>query len=88
MSNIEDQIAKLQSTYQSAADKDMLYAELLEKYKKAQLRIEELESELKNRVPNLPSKDDVEAMSGMLDLISRLDESTIEKLNRFGGNKQ
>lgn len=87
--NIEEQVAKLQESYKVAAsaDKGKLYQELLDKYHVAQQKIEDLEKQLKSR-NNLPSKDEVETMSSMLDLIGKLDETTIEKLSKFGGNKE
>ena len=81
-------IADLQKNYKKTdtiQEKDKLYQELLEKYEAAQKRIDELESE-KNRA-KLPTKDEVDTMASMLDLINKLDEGTIEKLNRFGQKK-
>lgn len=84
--SLEHEIAKLQSTYQTSSEKDQLYQELLNEYEKAKRRIDELEEELKKQsISQLPSKDEVESMSSMLDLISKLDETTIEKLSKFGG---
>jgi len=83
--DISKSIAGLQSQYdqQSSNDgKDKMYQELLQKYEVAQKRIEELETE-KNK-SKLPTKDEIEAMSGMLDLVNKLDTSTIEKLTKFG----
>lgn len=85
--SLEDDIKKLQVNYTKSADKDTAYAELLEEYKKAQEKIKKLEAELEKKANQMPSKDEVETMSSMLDLISKLDEPTIEKLNRFGTNK-
>lgn len=83
--NIEGEITKLQNAYQASAEKDKLYKELLDEYERAKKRIEELEQALKSQGGNqLPSKDEVESMSSMLDLISKLDEATIEKLSKFG----
>lgn len=83
--DINQQIAKLGQEFDkltSSTEKDKRYKELLAKYDTAQKRINELESELKKN--KLPTKDEVEAMSSMLDLVTKLDEATIEKLNKFG----
>jgi len=83
--NLIESIAELQKKYdrtESSAEKEKLYQEVLSKLEIAQKRIEELETE--NSKPKLPSRDEVETMSSMVDLISKLDETTIEKLNRFG----
>ena len=83
--SVEDEITKLQKAYQGSVEKDKLYEELLEDYKIAKKRIEELEEKVQASSNNqLPTKDDVEAMSGMLDLINKLDDATIEKLSKFG----
>ena len=83
--SVEDEITKLQKAYQGSVEKDRLYEELLEDYKIAKKRIEELEEKVQANSSNqLPTKDDVEAMSGMLDLINKLDDATIEKLSKFG----
>lgn len=83
--DIDQQITKLVQEFDkitSSTEKDKLYKELLAKYETAQKRISELESELKKN--KLPTKDEVDAMSSMLDLVTKLDEATIEKLNKFG----
>lgn len=85
--NIEDQIEKLQSAYNGAGDKDKQYQELLGKYKIAMERIDELEKKLAENSNKLPTKDEVDTMASMLDLINKLDESTIEKLSKFGDKK-
>ena len=82
--DITSSISDLQRIYSQTSkdeDKDTLYKELLVKYQEAQKKIEELEGD--KAKSKLPSKDEVESMSGMLDLISKLDASTIEKLNKF-----
>lgn len=87
--DINQQIAKLGQDFDkltSLSEKDRLYKELLAKYDIAQKRINELESELKAN--KLPTKDEVDAMSSMLDLVTKLDEATIEKLNKFGKSQQ
>jgi len=86
--DISDSIADLQKSYTkatSSTDKDRLYNDLLTKLDAAQKRIDELEREKKSS--KMPSKDEVEAMSGMLDLINKIDTSTIEKLNKLGGGR-
>lgn len=88
--NIEDQIGKLQDSYTSSSnpnDKDKRYEELLAKYKIAIERIQKLEGRLNEQANKLPTKEDVDTMSSMLDLINKLDESTIEKLSKFGDKK-
>jgi len=90
--DISAQIDKLQKSYSvrsSDQGRDELYRELLDKYASALEKITGLEQEvaaLKSK-NTLPSKDEVDAMSSMVDLISKLDEATIEKLNRFGTSK-
>ena len=87
MSNLDEDISKLRETYRKesqAKDKDKLYDDLLQEYKEAKARIVELEHELEESKTKLPSKDEVETMSSMIDLIGKLDESTIEKLSKFG----
>ena len=72
----------------SRSEPDEVYNELLKKYEHALVKIHELETQVNsNTQSKVPSKDDVEAMSGMLDLINKLDDSTIEKLNKFGNMK-
>lgn len=69
--------------------KDELYNQLLDKYASSLEKILDLEreiSELKSKSA-MPTKDDVDAMSGMLDLINKLDDATIAKLNQFGAKK-
>jgi len=85
--SVEDDVKSLQQAYNQSTDKDKLYKDLLEDYKVAKQRIVELEKDLEDKSSKLPSKDEVEAMAGMLDLVSKLDESTIEKLSKFGGKK-
>lgn len=89
--NLEEDIKKLKESYDNASaskNKDLLYADLLEKYRAALEKIVDLQSELtKKNKDTLPSKSDVEAMSSMVDLISKLDDSVIEKLNKFGSKK-
>jgi hypothetical protein len=86
--SIEDQIAKLQSAYKVSSKKDEMYEELLEQYKVAQKRIQELEAELSAKTSSsLPTKDEVDTMTSMVELISKLDADTIEKLSKFSGNK-
>lgn len=69
-------------------EKDTAYNDLLSKYEQALQRISDLESQLSATKSNkMPSKEDVDTMSSMLDLINKLDDSTIEKLNKFGSNK-
>jgi len=83
--DINQQIVKLGQEFDkltSSTEKDKRYRELLAKYETAQKRINELESEIKKN--KLPTKDEVDAMSSMLDLVTKLDEATIEKLNKFG----
>lgn len=83
--DINQQIVNLAKEYDkltSSSEKDRRYKDLLEKYNIAQKRINELETELKK--DKLPTKDEVDAMSSMLDLVTKLDEATIEKLNKFG----
>ncbi len=87
MSNLDEEIDKLRKMHRETSqekDKDKLYDDLLQEYKEAKARIAELEQELKDNKTKLPSKDEVETMSSMIDLIGKLDESTIEKLSRFG----
>lgn len=87
MSNLDEDISKLRETHRrksQAKDKDKLYDDLLQEYKEAKARIAELEHELEESKTKLPSKDEVETMSSMIDLIGKLDESTIEKLSKFG----
>jgi hypothetical protein len=87
MSDLDKEISKLRETHRGTSqieDKDKLYDDLLQEYKKAKARIVELEHELEESKTKLPSKDEVETMSSMIDLIGKLDESTIEKLSKFG----
>lgn len=87
MSNLDEEIDKLRKMHRETSqekDKDKLYDDLLQEYKEAKARIAELEQELKDNKTKLPSKDEVETMSSMIDLIGKLDESTIEKLSKFG----
>ena len=86
MSQFDEDFKKLQD-YKNTSQvekKDALYEELLADHKKAKDRITELEQKLAENKTKLPSRDEVETMSSMIDLISKLDESTIEKLSRFG----
>ena len=86
--DIDSEIAKLSEHYKSKqviAEKDKAYEELLTMYKHATEEIARLKSD--TNTGKLPSKSDIDSMSGMLDLINKLDVETIEKLNRLGGNK-
>ena len=86
MSQFDEDFKKLQD-YKNTSQvekKDALYEELLADYKKAKDRITELEQKLAENKTKLPTRDEVETMSSMIYLISKLDESTIEKLSRFG----
>lgn len=90
-SQLEESIGFLQQKYhneQNSSKKDEMYEALLDELqrlrdenKKLKLDIEKLHAKA------LPSRDEVETMSSMIDLINKLDESTIEKLNKFGSKK-
>ncbi len=61
------------------------YERLAERFEKAMQLIEAQRTKITELESNkMPSKDDVESMSAMLDLIGKLDEKSINRLNRLG----
>lgn len=65
------------------------YEKLADKFEQA-LQIIELQktkiSELESK--KLPTKEDVESMSAMLDLLGKLDENTVTRINKLGKLKK
>ena len=60
------------------------YEDLLSKYEILLRENTLLKEEIKQAVSNkIPSRDEIESISGMLDLINKIDSSTIEKIERF-----
>lgn len=67
---------------------EQAYRELLEEYSKAMGVIEQLKQKIEELQRNkLPSKEEVESMSAMLDVMNKLDPETIDKINKLGGKK-
>ena len=66
-------------------DKLSHYDELLRAYSIALENYARLLKESEKSTQNMPSKKDLESMGAMLDLISKIDTTTLEKLNKFGG---
>jgi len=61
------------------------YKRLSEKYEKAMEVIELQKTQLEEYKRNkLPTKDEVDTISSMLDLISKLDDNTMQKIEKFG----
>lgn len=61
------------------------YDKLAEKFEEALRLIETLKGKILELESNkMPTKDDVESMSAMLDLLGKLDENSISRLNRLG----
>jgi hypothetical protein len=61
------------------------YDKLAEKFEEALRMIEVLKGKIIELESNkMPTKDDVESMSAMLDLLGKLDDNSISRLNRLG----
>lgn len=73
--------------FSSVKDEDRAthYTELLQAYNVALEEINTLSKQLEKPVHAMPSKKDLESMGAMLDLINKIDTTTLEKLNKFGG---
>ena len=64
---------------------DAQYKKLAEKYEEALKLVETLKSKIDDLQNNkIPSKDDVESMSAMLDVLNKLDIKTLDKLSSLG----
>lgn len=62
------------------------YEKLAEKFEKAMQMIEVLRSKIAEMESNkLPTKEEVESISSMLDIINKLDDNSIARINRLGG---
>ncbi len=85
---ISDLIASLKSSKLNEDFSKANYQKLLEKYEESIQVIESLKSQLDElQKKKLPTKDEVESISSMLDLINKLDPEMIKKINLLGGNK-
>jgi len=61
------------------------YEKLAEKFEEAMKLIEVLRTKISELESNkMPSKDDVESMSAMLDLLGKLDTSSINRISKLG----
>lgn len=89
--NLGSVISELKSSYagfNERKDKAAAYDELLNKYQQSIEIIEQLKHQIEELQKNkLPTKDEVESISSMLDLINKLDAKTLNKINRLGGQK-
>lgn len=62
------------------------YEKLAEKFEKAMQMIEVLRTKIAEVESNkLPTKEEVESISSMLDIINKLDDNSIARINRLGG---
>jgi hypothetical protein len=69
----------------STVSKDQ-YEKLVEKFEKAMQMIEVLRTKIAEVESNkLPTKEEVESISSMLDIINKLDDNSIARINRLGG---
>jgi ribulose 1,5-bisphosphate carboxylase large subunit-like protein len=65
------------------------YRKLADKYEEAMKLIETLKSKIEDLQKNkIPTKDEVESMSAMLDLLDKFDPKTLEKIASLGGDKK
>lgn len=65
------------------------YKKLSDKYEEALKLIETLKEKIEEMQSNkLPSKDEVESMSAMLDVLNKLDIKTLDKLSTLGKREQ
>lgn len=89
--NLGSVIAELKSSYASFLEnknKATAYDDLVEKYKESIEVIEQLKHQIEELQKNkLPTKDEVESISSMVDLLNKLDTKTLNKINRLGGQK-
>jgi hypothetical protein len=68
------------------SEKAKRYDSLLEKYVQAIKIIEQLKMRIDEvGKDKLPTKDEVESIGAMLDLVNKLDIKTLDKLNQLGG---
>lgn len=85
---INDLIASLKSSKMTEDFSKGNYQKLLKKYEEAIRVIETLKSQIDElQKKKLPTKDEVESISSMLDLINKLDPKTMKKINLLSGNK-
>lgn len=84
-------IAELKSSlagFRESKTKKDAYDDLLQKYEESIKVIEQLKQRIEELQKNkLPTKDEVESISSMLDLIGRLDSKTLNKINSLGAKK-
>lgn len=87
--NLESSLARLQANLSASKHtttfNEEAYKNLLEKYEEALTLIEVMKSKIDDLQKNrMPSKDEVESMSAMIDLLSKLDDGTINKITKLG----
>jgi len=91
--DLSNTIANLRASLVASKEKtnsfdETSYKELLRKYEEALVVIETLKMQVEEvEKKKLPTKDEVESISAMLDLFSKLDPDTINKIERLGGKK-
>ena len=86
--DIDETIKELGSRYNATEDnkKNELHSKLLEDYKIALEEIARLKEQLASSSKSeLPSKDEVDTMASMIDLLSKLDNDVIDKIGKLGG---
>ena len=87
---LDQLLGEMKSNLEYARDNDNpsseAYKKLAKKYEEALVLIETLKSKIEELQKNkLPSKDEVESMSAMLDLLDKFDPKTLEKINSLNG---
>jgi hypothetical protein len=88
--SLEATITKLRDNLITSQDKnndfnEKSYKELLAKYEESLGVIEVLKAKIVElERGKLPTKDEVESISAMLDLVSKLDTTTLNKIERLG----
>lgn len=80
--------ANLESSKIVSSPNDQQYQQLLQKYEEAFILIETMRTKIDQLQSNkLPTVDEVESMSAMLDVLNKLDIKTLDKLSTLG-NKE
>lgn len=86
---LDETIGSLKATLELSRDikspDEEQYRKLSKKYEEALMLIETLKSKIDDlQNSKLPTKDEVESMSAMLDVLNKLDIKTLDKLSTFG----
>lgn len=61
------------------------YDSLLKSYNESVEKLLSFITELQNTDNRVPTKNELESIEMMLDIINKIDYTTLDKLNRFGG---